>query len=95
MASSNKKKTTMGKLNRERALRERRIDKEMRKQARKLAAIDALENPDGHLLGEDGEPLTDDDSELVTDNGELVTDGAEPDEQASREDVVKSSADVA
>jgi hypothetical protein len=94
MASSNKKKTTMGKLNRERALRERRIDKEMRKQARKLAAIDALENPDGQLLGEDGEPLTDD-GELVTDNGELATNGAEPVEQASREDVVKSSAEVA
>ncbi|MHB8691055.1 MAG: hypothetical protein ACYDHH_07385 [Solirubrobacteraceae bacterium] len=94
MASSNKKKTTMGKLNRERALRERRIDKEMRKQARKLAAIDALENPDGHLLGEDGEPLTDD-GELVTGNGELVTDGAEPVEHASREDVLQSSADAA
>jgi hypothetical protein len=94
MASSNKKKTTMGKLNRERALRERRIDKEMRKQARKLAASDALENPDRQLLGEDGEPLTDD-GELVTDSGEPVAEGTEPAEQASREDVVQSSAELA
>jgi hypothetical protein len=42
MASSGKKKTTMGKLNRERRLRERRIDKQARKDARKLAA----ENPE-------------------------------------------------
>jgi hypothetical protein len=38
MASSSKKKTTMAKLNRESALRERRLRKEARKQARKLAA---------------------------------------------------------
>jgi hypothetical protein len=40
MASNGKKKTTMGKLNRERKLHERRIDKQARKEARKLAAAD-------------------------------------------------------
>ena len=38
MASSGKKKTTMAKLNRERKLRERRIDKQAKKDARKYAA---------------------------------------------------------
>jgi hypothetical protein len=38
MASSGKKKTTMGKLNRERKLRERRLDKQIRKDARKQAS---------------------------------------------------------
>jgi hypothetical protein len=38
MASSGKKKTTMAKLTRESRLRERRLDKKARKEARKLAA---------------------------------------------------------
>ncbi len=38
MASSGKKKTTMAKLNRERKLRERRLDKKIKKDARKLAS---------------------------------------------------------
>ncbi len=38
MASGGKKKTTMAKLNRESKLRERRLDKQARKDARKLAA---------------------------------------------------------
>jgi len=38
MASSGKKKTTMAKLMRESRLRERRLDKQARKDARKLAA---------------------------------------------------------
>jgi len=38
MASSAKKRTTMAKLNREQKLRERRIEKQARKDARKLAA---------------------------------------------------------
>jgi uncharacterized protein HemY len=40
MASSSKKRTTMAKLNRERALIERRQEKEARKAARKLAAAE-------------------------------------------------------
>jgi hypothetical protein len=38
MASSGKTKTTMAKLNRERKLRERRLDKQTRKNARKQAS---------------------------------------------------------
>jgi hypothetical protein len=41
MASSNKRKTTMAKLNRERKLLERRQEKQVRKAARKQAAADA------------------------------------------------------
>jgi hypothetical protein len=54
MASSGKKKTTMAKLTRESRLRERRLDKQARKDARKRApALD----PDGlapHALDPDG-----------------------------------------
>jgi hypothetical protein len=52
MASSGKKKTTMGKLNRERRLRERRLDKQAKKNARKQAA----DNP-----GQPSTTLADDD----------------------------------
>jgi hypothetical protein len=38
MGSNKKKRTTMAKLNRENALRERRLDKQARKDARKQAA---------------------------------------------------------
>ena len=40
MASSGKKRTTMAKLNRETKLRERRLDKQARKEARRQAAAD-------------------------------------------------------
>jgi hypothetical protein len=36
---ASKKKTTFAKLNREQKLRERRVEKQMRKDARKLAAV--------------------------------------------------------
>jgi hypothetical protein len=39
MASSGKKKTTMAKLNRESRLRERRVEKQLKKDARKRAAL--------------------------------------------------------
>jgi hypothetical protein len=42
MASSGKKKTTMAKLDRERRMRERRMDKQARKDARKHAAVSGL-----------------------------------------------------
>jgi hypothetical protein len=38
MASSSKKRTTMAKLNREAAVRDRRLQKQAKKNARKLAA---------------------------------------------------------
>ena len=40
MASSSKKKTTMAKINRENAVRERRLRKQARKEARKQASAD-------------------------------------------------------
>jgi hypothetical protein len=45
MASNNRKKTTMAKLNRETRLRERRLEKEARKAARKLASGPAPDRP--------------------------------------------------
>ncbi|HKG03703.1 MAG TPA: hypothetical protein VKB03_11000 [Conexibacter sp.] len=45
MASNGKKKTTMAKLTRETKLRERRLDKQAKKDARKRAAAD----PAAHL----------------------------------------------
>jgi hypothetical protein len=45
MASSSKKKTTMAKINRENAVRERRLRKQARKDARKQAAAEAATGP--------------------------------------------------
>ena len=56
MASSGKKKTTMAKLNRERKLRERRLDKQTRKDARKHAS---------HHHGQSREVLTGGDDQLI------------------------------
>lgn len=49
MASSGKKKTTMAKLNRERKLRERRVDKQTKKDARKRESADQ-QLPSGDVL---------------------------------------------
>ena len=49
MASSNKRKTTMAKLNRERKLQERRLEKQAKKAARKQAAADR-QGPPGDTL---------------------------------------------
>ena len=46
MGSNAKKKTTMAKLNRERRLLERRMEKQARKNARKQAAADHTDTPD-------------------------------------------------
>ena len=45
MASSSKKKTTMAKLNRETAVRERRLRKQAKKDARKLEAANPTVEP--------------------------------------------------
>jgi hypothetical protein len=45
MASNAKKKTTMAKLNRENAVRERRLRKQARKDARKQAAASGSADP--------------------------------------------------
>ena len=57
MASNGKKKTTMAKLTRETKLRERRLDKQAKKDARKRAAADPSAHAtalagDGHDDGE-------------------------------------------
>lgn len=44
MASSGKKKTTMAKLDRERRMRERRMDKQARKDARRHAAANPVDD---------------------------------------------------
>jgi hypothetical protein len=53
MPSSGKKKTTMAKLNRERKLRERRLDKQIRKDARKHASDHQGQLPDVLTGGDD------------------------------------------
>jgi hypothetical protein len=45
MASNGKKKTTMAKLNRENRVRERRVEKQAKKDARKRAAVDRAGGP--------------------------------------------------
>jgi hypothetical protein len=49
MASNGKKKTTMAKLNRERALRERRVEKQVKKEMRKRAAAAEREAPNADV----------------------------------------------
>lgn len=56
MASSGKKKTTMAKLTRESRLRERRLDKQAKKDARKQAAAQHSDQPDAMLTATTGEP---------------------------------------
>jgi hypothetical protein len=55
MASSGKRKTTMAKLMRESRLRERRLDKQARKDARKLTPANHDDRPDDPLDGNDRE----------------------------------------
>jgi hypothetical protein len=62
MASSSKRKTTMAKLNRERKLQERRLEKQAKKDARKREAADASGPPgdtlaDSNPLSQPGQPL--------------------------------------
>ncbi len=55
MASSGKKKTTMAKLMRESRLRERRLDKQAKKDARKHAPAQDPDRPDGTPNATNGE----------------------------------------
>lgn len=55
MASSGKKKTTMAKLDRERRMREKRMDKAARKDARKYAAANPVETTDEDLTEVDAD----------------------------------------
>jgi hypothetical protein len=54
MASSGKRKTTMAKLNRERRLLERRLEKKAKKDARKRAAAQNSGGPGNALTGDEG-----------------------------------------
>jgi hypothetical protein len=54
MASGSKRKTTMAKLNRERRLVERRLEKQAKKLARKQASADRPISPSDALTGNDG-----------------------------------------
>jgi hypothetical protein len=53
MASSGKRKTTMAKLNRERRLVERRLEKKAKKDARKRASANEPDRPSDALTGND------------------------------------------
>ena len=53
MASSSKKRTTMAKHNRENAVRERRLRKQAKKDARKQAAAGPPSGPSDTRTGED------------------------------------------
>ena len=62
MASSGKKKTTMAKLDRERKMREKRMDKQARKDARKYLAANPVDETAETLAGAEGDesaPLDD------------------------------------
>ncbi len=52
MASSSKRRTTMAKLNRESAVRERRLRKQAKKDMRKQAAADAASRPSDAPTGD-------------------------------------------
>jgi hypothetical protein len=52
MSSGSKRKTTMAKLKRENAVRERRLQKQAKKIARKRAAADAASGPTGTPTGD-------------------------------------------
>jgi hypothetical protein len=61
MASSSKRKTTMAKLNRERALVERRLRKQAKKEARKQAAAAEASSAGSDTVAADpGDTLTQD-----------------------------------
>jgi hypothetical protein len=77
MASSGKKKTTMAKLTRESRLRERRLDKQARKNARKYAAA----HP------EEASEMFTDESDLSATPGETAPSPASEAEPAAAEAV--------
>jgi hypothetical protein len=66
MASNGKKKTTMAKLTRESKLRERRLDKQAKKDARKRAAAD----PPAQVAAGAGEALEGDENALTDSAGD-------------------------
>jgi hypothetical protein len=77
MAGSGKRKTTMAKLTRESRLREKRMEKQARKTARKLEAANPTEPPSDGLLYADGE-LTESSDGLHEELTESAATAAEP-----------------
>lgn len=71
MASAGKKKTTMAKLNREARLRERRLDKAARKDARRQAAAEGPGEPADTLTA-----VSDEDAETGAEHSD--PDGVDP-----------------
>jgi hypothetical protein len=53
MASTGKRKTTMAKLNRERRLRERRIEKQVKKDLRRRAAAEAADQSEDAMTADE------------------------------------------
>jgi hypothetical protein len=75
MASSGKKKTTMAKLTRESKLRERRMDKQARKDARRHAIANGLDPYGDTTVDADGESApTDADGSALEPVGPAVSD---------------------
>jgi hypothetical protein len=70
MASGAKRKTTMAKLNREHRLRERRMEKQAKKDARKLAASQDPDSPGGEEIDESASTI--DESESTIDESEPI-----------------------
>ena len=67
MASSGKKKTTFAKLAREQKLRERRLDKQAKKDARKRGDLDLTASDDNATPAEDSEPSAEDSAPAAVD----------------------------
>jgi hypothetical protein len=73
MASSGKKKTTMAKLTRERKLRERRLDKQARKDARRQNALRPDDQP-AEIATASAQPVDVDQRRDVDDQVGVVSD---------------------
>jgi len=86
MASAGKRKTTMAKLTRERRLRERRMEKDARKQARKLRAAD----PQAQLDDQPYDPWAEDDPSAESDT-QAETDPRPESEQSAGGPVASDS----
>jgi hypothetical protein len=74
MASSGKKKTTFAKLAREQKLRERRLDKQAKKDARKRGEIDMSASEDSAAPAEDSAPVDADRAPAAADRAPAAID---------------------
>jgi hypothetical protein len=74
MASSGKKKTTFAKLAREQKLRERRLDKQAKKDARKRGEIDMSASEDSAPPAEDSAPVDADRAPAAADRAPAAID---------------------